>query len=55
MIGQTADGSVALVRTGAREARSVDVGSDRSGEFGECGRDAPVSAGVDPEFIVAAP
>jgi hypothetical protein len=48
-------GSVALGRTGAREARSVNVRSDRSGEFGERGSDAPVPAGVDPEFVVASP
>jgi hypothetical protein len=44
-----------LSRTGAREARLVDVRSDRSGEFGERGSDAPVPAGVDPEFVVASP
>jgi hypothetical protein len=44
-----------LRRTGAREGRSVDVGSDRSGEFGERGSDAPVPAGVDPELVVASP
>jgi hypothetical protein len=44
-----------LGRTGARDARSVDVRSDRSGEFGERGSDAPVCAGVGPEFVVASP
>ena len=33
----------------------VDVCSDGSGEFGEGSSDAPVLAGVDAEFVVAAP
>jgi hypothetical protein len=29
--------------------------SDRSGELGERGRDAPMGARINPEFVVAAP
>jgi hypothetical protein len=38
----------------AQDSHAIDGASDCSGEFGECDLDAPVVAGVKPEFVVAA-
>jgi hypothetical protein len=51
-----AEGSVALSRTGPCQAPDCcALRSDRSGELRERGGDAPTDAGVNPEFVVAAP